>query len=133
MAATRCKWCCGELQIDEEMQHVLELANKEIEEQENKQSWCMMFALPCCVRPSKADSSAAGKLVTPISTAMVTQAVSSKKALRVLSQQHGRADAPTGSVPASVPRSAMSYDPAVLLATDNGGSCAQPALSLKPL
>jgi hypothetical protein len=52
-AATRCKHCCGEIELDEEMQQVIQMAEAAMDAEEQKQSWCMRM-LRCCVRPNTA-------------------------------------------------------------------------------
>ncbi|KAF6260915.1 large-conductance mechanosensitive channel [Scenedesmus sp. NREL 46B-D3] len=53
MAATRCKHCCGEIEHDEEMQQVMQMAEAAMDAQEQKQSRCMRM-LRCCVRSDTA-------------------------------------------------------------------------------
>lgn len=52
-AATRCKHCCGEIELDEEMQKVMQMAEAAMDAEDEKQSWCMRM-MRCCVRPDTA-------------------------------------------------------------------------------
>jgi len=55
MAATRCKFCCGEIVIDEEMQQVITMATAAMEAEQQKQSmrW-LTRCFRCCIRQPKA-------------------------------------------------------------------------------
>lgn len=50
MAATRCKHCCGELEIDEEMQTAIDLATAALNEADKKQG-CVSRLLGRCMKP----------------------------------------------------------------------------------
>jgi hypothetical protein len=52
-AATRCKHCCGEIELDEEMLKVMSMAEAAMDAEDQKQSWCMRM-LSCCVKSDKA-------------------------------------------------------------------------------
>jgi hypothetical protein len=59
MAATRCKHCCGEVPLTEEMQRTLELATAALdaEEARHQQKWYRRMFAPCtrcCCKPKTA-------------------------------------------------------------------------------
>eukprot|EP00878_Enallax_costatus_P015029 GHUV01015737.1.p1 GENE.GHUV01015737.1~~GHUV01015737.1.p1 ORF type:complete len:208 (+),score=49.52 GHUV01015737.1:861-1484(+) len=63
MAATRCRFCCADIEQDAEVRAVLEMAEAAMEAEEQKQHWCWKM-LTCCVKPKTAviESTPGGEL-----------------------------------------------------------------------
>lgn len=99
MAATRCKFCCGEIVIDEEMQQVITMATAamEAEQQKHNMRW-LARCFRCCIRQPKAVIKQQGGSVALEAVADAAEVDESGQLRRLSSSASGGKAAGVGSM-----------------------------------